>query len=245
MYSPQVRKFAETQLRHANELGLLNAIKNRWHFPKDDRFKLRGKRFQKGMAKKLFKQVDREVAADDSWLTLFDTRVFVTYYELALWLDAKKADELARRYRFHFVLQNLWLRLREHEEPMNCMFDFLATLQGGDIDNNSFHRVIEVFRSAYDAAKYVLEQSELARFPELANMPHGEPVRPYLLKGNLPSKPTHFDISLRVKWLISFSDKFREIQKRLDRLHFKSLGAILSLQEQLGAAGAKRFGEAK
>ncbi len=242
MYSAEVRKFAETQLRHADELGLLNAIKNRWYFPKDDRFKLRGKRFQKSMAKKLFKQVDREVTADNSWLALFDTRVFVTYFELALWLDAKKAEELARRYRFHFVLQNLWIRLREHEGPMNCMFDFLAALHGSELDDNAFHTVIEVFRNAYDAAKYVLEQSELARFPELANMPHGEPVRPFLLKGNLSSKPTHFDISLRVKWLVSFSDKFREIQKRLDRLHFKSLGAILSLQEQLGAAAVKQWG---
>jgi Zn-dependent protease with chaperone function len=244
MYPHQVRKFAEAHLRHIEEMNLLNAIHNGWIQPKKDRFKMRGKRFGIKSARKLIKELDREIAADNAWLAKFDTRVFVTYYEIALGLDVKKAEELAKRYRFHYVLQNLWIRLREHEGPMNFMFDFLASLQGSEIDDKSFHFIIEVFRNAYDAAKYVLQQAELAKFPELVNMPAGEPVRPYLLKGNLPSKPTHFDESLRVKWLISFSDKFREMQKRLDRLHFKSLGAILTLQEQLGSEALKKWAAA-
>jgi Zn-dependent protease with chaperone function len=245
MYPLQVRKFAELHLRHVTEFDTLKAIENRWVQPKDNRFKMRGKKFKTRSARRLAKQVQRELAEDSKWLAKFDTRVFVTYYEIALALTPKKAEELSRRYRFHYVLQNLWIRLREHEEPMNFMFDFLASLQGAEIDDHAFHVVIEVFRNAYDAAKYVLEQSELAKFPELANMPHGEPVRPYLLKGNLPSKPTHFDISLRVKWLVGFTDKFREMQKRLDRLHFKSLGAILALNEQLGAEAMRHWGEGK
>jgi hypothetical protein len=68
-----------------------------------------------------------------------------------------------------------------------------------DVDSpmpeGSFHMVIAVFREAYEAVSYVLDQAELAKFPALANMPCGEPIRSYILKGDLPSKPTHFDES--------------------------------------------------
>ena len=123
---------------------------------------------------------------------------------------------------------------------MNFLFDFLSR-QGSQIDAKSFQMVIAILRRAYDAVSYVLSQSEIAKFPALANMPKGEPIRPYILKGNLPSKPTQFDASLRVKWLTKFADKFQEVRKRLDRLHYKNLGAILALQEQLGKEADRRW----
>jgi Zn-dependent protease with chaperone function len=241
LYTQAVKAFGDVQLRHLSEIRFLDAVDNEWVRPKDGRFSLRGRKFKRKMARKLIKELDAEIARDNKWLAKFDACVFATYYELALWIDASRAEELVRRYRFHFVLQNLWTKLREHEGPMNFIFDALANLRGQNLDEASFHMVIEVFRKAYDAVKYVLEQSELAKFPELVNMPAGHPVRPYLLKGELPSKPTHFDIGIRVKWMVKFSDKYREVQRRLDRLHFKSLGAILAMQEALGEEAAKRW----
>jgi Zn-dependent protease with chaperone function len=241
IYSAEVKKFAEIYLRHIQEAQLLNAIDNRWFQPRNNRFRIRGKRFRVGSARRLLKEVDGEIRRENEWLALLETRVFVTYYEIALWLDPKRADELARRYRFQFVLQNLWLKLRDHEEPMDCMFEFLGSLRNSQIDERSFHIIISVFRAAYETVKYVLDQAELATFPPLANMPQGEPIRPYILKGDLPSKPTHFDEILRVKWLTKFMDKYLEVRKRLDRLHYKNLGAILALQEQLGAEASRRL----
>jgi hypothetical protein len=76
-------------------------------------------------------------------------------------------------------------------------------------------------------------------FPELANLPAGKPVRRFLLKGQLDDQPSHFDIFMKVKWLNSFARQFRDVERRLNRLHFKSLGNILSLQETIGAEGQK------
>ena len=72
-------------------------------------------------------------------------------------------------------------------------------------------------------------------------MPTGQPVRPFLLEGHLPDKPTHFDEFIRFRWLADFIDTFHEIQRRLDRLHYKSLGAIVALQEQIGAVAERRY----
>jgi Zn-dependent protease with chaperone function len=241
IYSADVKKFAETYLRHIGEVQLLNAIDNRWLQPKNNRFRIRGKKCKTSSARRLLQQLGGEIGRENSWLEVFDTRVFVTYYELGLWLDPGRADELARRYRFQFVLQNLWLKLREHEEPMSFMFDFLASLGDSNIDERSFDMIISIIREAYDGVEYVLDQAELAKFPPLANMPSGEPIRPYILKGDLPSKPTRFGVFLRANWLKKFADKFLEVRKRLDRLHYKNLGAILALQEQIGAEASGRW----
>jgi hypothetical protein len=85
----------------------------------------------------------------------------------------------------------------------------------------------------------VLNMTEFVIFPELTHLPAGRPLRPFLLKGSLEDMPSHFDESIRYKWLERFAKQFQDVEKRLNRLHFKSLGNILALQERIGASADK------
>ena len=235
MYTPAVKKFAEVFQRHFEEAEMLNAIKQRWYRPKKRQFEMRGRTLHVREARDLLADVEKEIKADIEWLAEFDTKVFVTYYELAWHLKRDWALELYERYKFHYVIQEMWKILQEHKTAMNFMFDLLSQEQTNVLDDGMFHVLIEVFRQAYDACKRVLEEAKEVTFPQLANMPAGKPVRPYLLDGRLSDRPSHFDLHISPRWLVKFANQFHGVEKRLSRLHFKSLGNILSLQETIGA----------
>lgn len=241
MYTPVVKKFAKVFHRHLEEMQMLQAIDNGWYRPPNKEFEMRGRTFRVKKAGAFLEQLQKEIDADIAWLREFDTKVFVTYFELAWQLDKKLAKELYQRYRFHFVMQGMWKILQAHKSPLAYMFDFLANVQDAMLDENAFHVLIEVFRQAYNALKQVLEEAEVVVFPELANMPAGKPVRPFLLEGRLADKPTHFDTGIRSKWLVKFANQFHDVERRLDRLHFKSLGNMLALQEDIGARAEKKW----
>jgi len=241
LYSARVKRFGEVHQRHIEEHQMLTAIVNRWYRPKGGRFKMRNQRFQVREAREILRDLEKELEADTTWLRAFDTKVFVTYYELEQHLNPALAEELHDRYQFHFVIQGMWSILQGHKAPMSFMFDLLDEI-GNQMDEDTFHLLIDIFRQAYEAFELVLEESALVHFPKLANMPAGESMRPFLLKGRLANKPSHFDEMLSVKWLVDFANQFQDVDKHLDRLHFKSLGNILSLQENIGARAEKKWG---
>lgn len=252
MYSPAVKKFGEIYARHQEECDMLQAITERWYRPKRNRFEMRGQSFRSREAGDLLKDVEKELEADIAWLRAFDIKVFVTYFELALHLDSGVAEELYERYKFHFIIQGMWLLLQQRRSHMDHAFNILTAVRnvaeenndgnGMVLDDRTFHGIIEIFRKAYEAAKMVLEESEMLNFPNLANMPAGKPVRPFLLKGHLQNKPSHFDDSIDPMWLFGFYASFNDILKRLYRLHFKGLGNILALQEAIGERAETKWG---
>jgi hypothetical protein len=121
---------------------------------------------------------------------------------------------------------------------MSFMFWYVNSREGF-LGKDFFTTLIEVFRRAYRAVKAVVDDSEFVIFPELTHLPAGKPLRPFLLKGSLEDMPSHFDESIRYKWLEGFAKQFQDVEKRLNRLHFKSLGNILALQERIGASADK------
>ena len=246
LYTPKVRKFGETYQRHVEEYQMLRAIKKRWYRPEGKRFKMRRQTFHVREAGEILTDLEKELEADDAWLRAFDTKVFVAHFELAWQMDEDLAEELFKRYQFHFVIQDMWSILQEHFSPMRFMFDLLSAVseQGGRLDEDTYHLIVEVFCLAHGAVNMVLEEADLVRFPELAHMPAGKPVRPFLLKGPLVSKPSHFDYGINIKSLANFADQFQSVERRLNRLHFKSLGNILAMQETILVRAEKKWEKA-
>jgi Zn-dependent protease with chaperone function len=238
LYSEAVKTFGDVYRRHIDERQLLTAVANRWFRPKNDRFEMRGSKFHVRRARDMLRDIEKEIDADRAWLAEFDAVVFSTYFEMALQVGPEMAREMEQRYRFHLIMQGMWTALQEHKSPMDLMFRFVAG-EGPMLNPQQFHTFIEVFRGAYEAVRLVLDEAELLSFPALANLPAGKPVRPFLLQGHLRGKPSHFDMSVSFKWLQGFARQFQDVEKRLNRLHFKSLGNILALQEAIAAKADK------
>ena len=241
LYTPEVKQFAKVYRRHVEEHQLLSAIVEGWYRPKNKRFTMRGSKYHLKEAKRFLPKLQKDQEADLDWLHDFDAAVFMIHFELAQLLDPKEGDELFERYHFHIILQAMWSTLQAHKMPMNAMFRFLST-QSSVINNDAFYVLISVFRRAYEAVREVLDEAKELKFPNLKNLPAGKLVRPYLLDDYLREKPSHFDMRISYKWLISFAEQFREVEKKLDRLHFKSLGNILAQQESVADRAKEKWG---
>jgi hypothetical protein len=121
------------------------------------------------------------------------------------------------------------------------MFNILSNQKGTVLSEKLFHVIIEVFRKAYEAVHQLLEEADFIKFPQLSNLPAGKQLRDFLLKEQLVRKPSHFDTQLEYKWLATFANQFNDIEKRLNRLHFKSLGNILAVQEAIGQNALEKW----
>jgi hypothetical protein len=69
--------------------------------------------------------------------------------------------------------------------------------------------------------------------PALKNMIAGQPLRKFLLESKLVAGISKHDEALSGKWIRTLSEQIREVRKKVDRVHFKSLGGILALQERI------------
>ncbi len=233
MFSDEVHRFALELNRHFEEEWLLRGLVERRLILKRKRFEFRGELYKRKSARKLLRQVQDELKADLKWCEEFDQKVFLTYYELARRLSREWVDELLERYRFHFLLIRLWRKIREHEEPVNQVTAILFS-SGGSISSDLFFAMLEVLDDAHRSLKAVIEVSEEHSFPSLPNMPTGESLRQFLL----PKKLIRSLRSSRLgEWINKFLGQFHQVNRKLRRLHTKSLAGLLKLHETIGEAG--------
>ena len=240
MYPQAVADFAIVYHRHQEEYGLLRSIVNRWHEPRNNRFEFRGEPFPSRAARRLLDEVKDDLDNDDEWLEEFDRNVFVAYYELAIHVDSASAVELRRRYRFHHNLQTMWIVLKEREPLLEYLLSLLNS--GGRPSERRFQTLVAGFRELHSVLKAILADAEVLVFPQLRNMPANEHVRPYLLKKRLVDNLTHDDWVIRMSWMRAMIDQYQQVARRLDRFHFKSLKAILDLQDSIGERAVAKVG---
>ena len=144
-----------------------------------------------------------ELDEDDQWLAELDQTVFRTYYQIALQIKPAWATELLRRYEFQIGLQRIWERLRRQQECVNLALAFLQTA-GLKLHPDEFDDVVQTFREARRELKDALKLSESMIFPALANLPAGQPLRPFLFRKKLVSNVSRYDAALESKWIEKF-----------------------------------------
>ena len=118
LYNVEVKHRAQVYYKKIEEFNLLTAIKNGWHRPKNDEIDFRGELYELDDAKRLLKKVDKELIKEIDWLKEVDYRVFMCYFQMALYIDQQVAEELYRRYDFHLELQTIWHELQNHNRPV-------------------------------------------------------------------------------------------------------------------------------
>lgn len=240
LYNVEVKHRAQVYNNRIAEHRQLFPIVQGWDKPKNGEFEYRGEWYDVRDAKKLLKRLDKEIDQDETWLGELDRKVFQTYYRIAHQMKPIWATELIRRYSFHIDLQKMWQKLRAQEGSVYAAIEFLQQHSHGDLHPQDFREVLNIFRDAHLELKAALEVSESMIFPPLANMPAGESLRSFLLSKKLVSGLRRSDTSLPGKWIDKFLTQFREVQNRANRLHFKSMGAILALQETIGAEALRQ-----
>jgi Zn-dependent protease with chaperone function len=232
LYGEELAAWMKEHNRRLEEYNLLQGLcQGRLKLTGGD-LDFRGRFYEPAEAERLLKKVDAELTEDDRWLATLDRKVFLIHYQTAPRAgEPAAARELAERYRFHVAVQRLLRGLMRHEGAVGATVQFLSSRR--QLEPEHFREALAVFREAHQALTDVLRDARDLALPPLKNMTPGESLRPFLLAKRLVYELRPDEYQLPGTWIQKFLDQLGEVLGKLRRVHFKSLGGILSLQERI------------
>jgi Zn-dependent protease with chaperone function len=234
LYGEELAERMKEHFKKREEHELLDRVKNGPRTEETDSFKFRGKRYDRRDAGRLLKKVRTEMDEDLDWMAEVDRRVFRCHYQMAVEVDKEMAEELLDRYRFHMAVQNIDYDVSEHKPALEAAVRFLNN-SDSQLTRDQFAELRSIFRKAHDALVRSLNKADKMAMPKLKNVKEGEPLGYFLMdrkivKGLRPSAQ-----SLTLKWINNFLGQISEVQTKIRRIHFKSMGNILAIQEKVAA----------
>jgi hypothetical protein len=194
-------------------------------------FQFRGVRYRAAEAGRLLDKVRQELDQDYEWMAGMDHQAFLVHYEMARQVGDEARREIEDRYRFHLALQRLHGQLSAEQEQVQTILRQLAGKS--ELAQEEFRLVIQVLGQARDALSQALKEAANLRLPSLKNVTPGEPLGSFLLKHPLKMMVFQCDNSLDGKSIGQLLEQLGEVLDKAQRIHFKSLGGILALQERL------------
>jgi Zn-dependent protease with chaperone function len=194
-------------------------------------FQFRGARYGRADAPRLQAQVKKELEEDFDWMSRLDRQVFRVYLQVARQLGEQVRREFEQRYRFHLEVQSIHADLLAHNTDVRTI---LAQLGGQrELSEGEFHAILAVLRNAYAALDQWLQRPNSLYLPALKNMIAGEPLGPFLLAERITDPVGPIDNTVDGNLISRFLNQLGEVISKTQRIHFKSLGGILALQERL------------
>ncbi|HYT95500.1 MAG TPA: M48 family metallopeptidase [Gemmataceae bacterium] len=204
-------------------------------------FMFRGERYRQRQAKQWLEVVSQELDADYQQLCALDRKVFVVHYQMAEQLGKEVVEELLARYRFHLAVQEIWKSLQRQRGPVQGALRLLAGAAGPNMDEMTFVAVRELLRQAHQVLLQCVRTSRELLLPELQNIEAGTPLSRFLLDKDLVGSLSAYDFRIKGTWINKFLKQFLQVHARTNRIHFKSLGGLLALQEKVARRSLKRW----
>jgi Zn-dependent protease with chaperone function len=194
-------------------------------------FQFRGARYKAKEASQWLTEVQKELDEDFVWMGALDRQVLLVHLDMARPLQQNERAELEDRYRFHLGLQQIHRELSAQNQQVQVTLGQLAGAR--EIPQEQFQAVIQTLQQAHDVLKEKLEAADDMRLPAMKNMQVGEPLGPFLLSQPLVHRPQQGQSSLDGAWIGQFLGQLGEVMDKARRIHFKSVGGILALQEKI------------
>ncbi|MBI4600766.1 MAG: M48 family metalloprotease [Planctomycetes bacterium] len=177
-------------------------------------------------------QTQRDREAMERQLDAADRAVFRYFFALsgpAGRGSAEKRLELVQRYDFLVQVQGLIARLKTAEA---LWAPILAQLQEGrKIDEDEAKALHGALSRGRAELGRVVEDCEGILLPRLSHLEAESTVRSFVIPEDLVPPPD--PRKLAGEWIGGFLGQFAQALGRLGKLHFKNLGLLLKLQEEL------------
>jgi Zn-dependent protease with chaperone function len=236
LLSPSVREAASEHHGRLAEAEALGRV--------DDsaEFDFRGQKQPPGNARRLHTEVTRELAQFRQRLAKFDRDVFLAHYAMANRLADGSVLDLVDRYRFHLGIQNALAVVTDRREWFHAVIYFLSGRE--QINEQEFDTITAGARSLHRTLAACIEDLERLKVPALKYVAPGRTARDLLLKDLTLERFRIADRALKPRYLVqSFvntAESLSAVRDRTHRLHFKSLSAILALQDDIQAHWSNR-----
>jgi Zn-dependent protease with chaperone function len=231
------KKQVETYHQHQQDYQLMLHLKSGDWKLKGKTFSFRGQERTARELKGLFDQVDKDLDVDIETFNLMDRQIFLAHWSLARQGDGNNAEpicqELLDRYRFHLAVQGLLIGLRGEQNRLHSVFQYIAGRQG--LEQSEFQEVRNALHEIYNSLDGNLEEAKKWQAPTLTNVAPGTSLYAIIFDRGDPLPKAHLQDSISGEWLGSLAGKLDGVLKRVSRLQFKSLGALLAFQQSIRA----------
>jgi Zn-dependent protease with chaperone function len=188
--------------------------------------------------KKKIKKLEKELDRVWEWFQSLDRRVYLCHVQMGAVVNAEWRDELVERYRFGLEIQRFYVQASEHAEKA-----FFFTRAMLEIDNphpDFIAEFMQVLRKAWKTLKNIVQDAREINMPAMKNFEEGERLADFILDRKMAPEPPLHIANVRVAWVQKLVDQLRDVRRRCGRLHWKSVGGILALQEKIAAAWKER-----
>jgi Zn-dependent protease with chaperone function len=181
--------------------------------------------------KKKIKAIDEKLDVLWEWLRSLDRRVYLIHVQMAGTVSADSKDELIERYRFQLEVQRLYSISRYHQERALAFARLLFSLPPDRIHPELGTEVMSILREAWRALKKIIQTAREINLPAMKNFEEGESLADFILEGKMvPEPPLSY---VKLDWCQKLVDQLAAVRAKCFRLHCKSLGGILGLQEKV------------
>jgi hypothetical protein len=165
--------------------------------------------------------------------------VFLVYSQMADRLAEKASvKELRGRYKFHLPIIKLYIDLDDRFNEADAYFRAWSNMNPEYVTEDFIAELLHSLRSARKCLKNTLKEAAELDVPMMKNYTGEESLDEFLLDQKMikemPERP-------KVEWVHKMMTQVLQVLKKLRRLHFKSMGGILKLQEGI----AKEFRETR
>jgi Zn-dependent protease with chaperone function len=239
LYAGAASKWAAAYMRHIEEQDRILAYRRETEPDTDKRLVIRGRRYGRRDVAGLLEFIDEDLNEDRRHLAVHDKEVFLVHYFMSRQLGPVFRNEMRERYSFHVSLQSILGALLGRQFQVESI---LAAVFGEDEEEGQpeYLDVFETLRDARNVLVDCLEAAKNLRLPPLVHMEAGDPLGRFLWEGPVVG---------RFRWTGSISrNKVRKLLYQLgkvidraQRIHFKSVGGILALQEEISRQWLARF----
>jgi len=170
------------------------------------------------------------------WFTSFDRRVYLVHGHMAKQLGGSRLQELGSRYLFQLEIQVIHQEVAAAQEQVDDILDGLRHY-GEELPDGFFEEMQEVLRSAREVVAENLRRAETMRTPQMANIKAGTRLDKLIFEGEvLKELPRTF---IKGTWIDKLLFQLGMLRQRVNRMDFKSFGAILHMQDGLAAEWLK------
>jgi Zn-dependent protease with chaperone function len=191
--------------------------------------------------RKKIKRLEDDLEDANDWFKTLDRRVYLVYVQMSYRVDNDLYYDLVNRYRFHMAIQGIFKTARyNHGKAIffaNAAFS-AATDEG--LPPEFFAEVMHVLRDARRAIKNLLRDAAEINMPAMKNFEEGERLADFLLDQELIREPR--ENRIEGKWIDKLLKQLDQVRYKAQRLHFKSIGGILALQEKVAVMFQEKKG---
>ncbi len=236
LYDNELKEWMEGRNSRMEEYNLLSGLVEGELELKQDELQFRGRHYDIREAKRLLKKVKKELDEDRQYFAGIDRRAFLVYYQMAMQANADMRKDLFNRWDFHLTCQDMLRKLNDKMADLKAvlaMLDRSTSGRSGSLPPNEFRAALKAFRDARKTLKKVLTTADDLPMPEMANMKKGKPVGYFLLDKKLVESLDLDESTITYQWINKLMGQVDEVKSKLVRIHFKSLGGILILQDRI------------